>query len=151
MCGIVGLVPGSFPEYASDFISAAHRAIAHRGPDDHGMWLDPEAGVGLGHRRLSIIDLSPAGHQPMHSAPGRYVIAFNGEIYNYLEIREELAAAGSAPASRGHYDTQVVLAAFERWGVPRSLEKLVGMFAIALWDRSERALVLARDRVRGKA
>jgi len=121
-------------------------AIAHRGPDDAGVWTDPDAGIALGHRRLSIIDLSPAGHQPMASHGGRYVLAYNGEIYNHAEVREELERAGAAPAWRGHSDTETLLCAIERWGVEATLNRVVGMFAIALWDKRERALYLARDR-----
>jgi asparagine synthase (glutamine-hydrolysing) len=122
-------------------------AIAHRGPDDCGVWTDPAAGVALAHRRLSIIDLSPAGHQPMLSEHGRWVITFNGEIYNYAEIRRELERSGLAPRWRGHCDTEVLLAAIDAWGVRGALERSVGMFAFAAWDRNERTLVLARDRL----
>lgn len=122
-------------------------AIAHRGPDDSGAWFDAEVGVALGHRRLSIIDLSPAGHQPMASPSGRYVTIYNGEIYNHANLRAELDAAGSSSAWRGFSDTEVVLAAFERWGVAGTLERLNGMFALAVWDRQMRTLILARDRL----
>lgn len=118
-------------------------AIAHRGPDDSGVWLDADAGIGLSHRRLSILDLSPAGHQPMASASGRYVIAFNGEIYNHLGLRRQL----DDPAWRGHSDTETLLAGFESWGIEQTLQRAVGMFAIALWDRETRTLTLARDRL----
>ena len=121
--------------------------IQNRGPDDAGAWADTQAGIALGHRRLSIIDLSPMGHQPMHSASGRYVLAFNGEIYNQLALRSELEASGSAPAWRGHSDTETLLAGFAAWGVAATLRRAVGMFAIALWDRAERHLTLARDRL----
>lgn len=127
------------------------RTIAHRGPDDSGLWVDEAAGVALGHRRLSILDLSPAGHQPMVSASGRYVIAFNGEIYNHLELRADLektnAGGTAAMAWRGHSDTETLLAAIEAWGITATLKKCVGMFAFALWDCSERTLNLARDRM----
>lgn len=118
-------------------------AIAHRGPDDTGVWSDQSAGLGLAHRRLSILDLSPAGHQPMFSASGRYVIAFNGEIYNHLELRAELPAL----PWRGHADTETLLAAIDAWGLKSTLEKSVGMFAFALWDRETCALSLACDRL----
>ena len=120
--------------------------LLHRGPDDAGSWLDTEAGIALGHRRLSIIDPSPAGHQPMASLSGRYVLAFNGEIYNHLEIRRQLDSTGHL-SWRGHSDTESLLAAIECWGVERTLKASVGMFALALWDRQERTLILARDRM----
>lgn len=121
--------------------------IVHRGPDDSGRWIDADAGIALGHRRLSIIDLSPQGHQPMHSASGRYVVVFNGEIYNFEALRNELERSGASPRWRGHSDTEVLLAAVEAWGVEATLRRLVGMFAIALWDRQDRTLTLARDRL----
>ncbi len=120
--------------------------IERRGPDDAGAWADSGQGIALGHRRLSVVDLSPAGHQPMHSASGRFVIAFNGEIYNHLELRAALEDAKGAPAWRGHSDTETLLAACEHWGFEATLARTVGMFAIALWDRHDRRLYLARDR-----
>ena len=117
-------------------------ALHLRGPDDLGTWADAEAGVAFGHRRLAILDLSPAGHQPMMSSTGRYVIAFNGEIYNHLELRKELPEV----AWRGHSDTETLLAGVEVWGLEATLQRCVGMFAIALWDSQERTLQLARDR-----
>lgn len=121
-------------------------AITHRGPDDAGAWADAAGSVALGHRRLSIIDLSPAGHQPMVSASGRFLIVFNGEIYNHVQLRVELEALGAAPAWRGHSDTETLLASFELWGVEQTLERTVGMFSLGLWDRQEGTLHLARDR-----
>ena len=118
-------------------------AIVHRGPDDNGIWVDANAGIGLSHRRLSILDLSPAGHQPMVSDSGRYVIAFNGEIYNHLDLRWQLGDR----VWRGHSDTETLLAGFELWGVEQTLQRAVGMFAIALWDCNTRTLILARDRM----
>jgi asparagine synthase (glutamine-hydrolysing) len=136
---------------------AMAEAIRHRGPDDGGVWLDEVAGIALSHRRLSILDLSPAGHQPMVSPSGRYVIAFNGEIYNHLELRRDLENVPSPqPLSqgarghiswRGHSDTETLLACFEAWGIEKTLTSAVGMFAIALWDRETRTLTLARDRM----
>ena len=119
------------------------RTLAHRGPDDEGMWYDLPAGIGLGHRRLAVVDLSPAGHQPMCSSTGRYVIVFNGEIYNFRDLRKELESA--VVPFRGHSDTEVMLACFERWGIETSLARFNGMFAFAVWDREERKLCLARD------
>lgn len=122
--------------------------LAHRGPDDEGIWIDGDAQIALGHRRLSIVDLSPAGHQPMHSADGRFVLSFNGEIYNFEELRAEIEDAGQVPEGgwRGHSDTEVLLHAIAAWGLERALTKSVGMFALALWDRRERRLFLVRDR-----
>jgi asparagine synthase (glutamine-hydrolysing) len=120
--------------------------LAHRGPDDHGVWVDPARGIALAHRRLSILDLSPAGHQPMLSASGRWVIVFNGEIYNHLDLRRELTETGLAPAWRGHSDTETLLAGFDAWGIEPTLRKTIGMLALAVWDRRRLTLTLARDR-----
>ncbi len=150
MCGIAGFVDskGRTDRHGLESIAARMAdALAHRGPDDHGVWADPEAGVALGHRRLSILDLSSAGHQPMLSPAGRFVISYNGEIYNCEEIRQELRQANPSLGFRGHSDTEVMLAAFEQWGVEQSLGRMNGMFAFALWDRDERTLLLARDRL----
>lgn len=148
MCGIAGF--WSIREGdVNDLSSIAARmvdAISHRGPDDSDQWVDSRGAVALGHCRLSIVDLSAAGHQPMHSASGRFVLAFNGEIYNHQELRRTIEAAGAAPAWRGHSDTETLLAAIERWGLETSLRMSVGMFALALWDIHERRLYLARDR-----
>jgi asparagine synthase (glutamine-hydrolysing) len=126
-------------------------AIEHRGPDDAGSWSDVDSGIGIVHRRLSILDLSSAGHQPMVSVSGRFVIAFNGEIYNHLDLREELERVGAGSTAvgkwRGHSDTETLLAGIERWGVKLALKKAVGMFAFALWDREANRLFLARDRI----
>jgi asparagine synthase (glutamine-hydrolysing) len=126
--------------------------IAHRGPDDAGVWVDERAGIALAHRRLSILDLSPAGHQPMQSASGRFVLVFNGEIYNHLAMRRELEgvdcrASLAMTRWRGHSDTETLLAGFEAWGIEETLKKTVGMFAIALWDKAECRLTLVRDRL----
>jgi asparagine synthase (glutamine-hydrolysing) len=146
MCGITGYL-------TFDNLTEAHEAVlnrmsgqlAPRGPDSHGWWADAETGVGFGHRRLAIVDLSSAGHQPMHSASGRFVTTFNGEIYNFGALRQELEGTGCR--FRGHSDTEVMLAAFEAYGVPAAVKRMVGMFAFGLWDRQERALYLCRDRM----
>lgn len=145
MCGITGywsLGAGVHP----DTIRRMTDRIAHRGPDADGVWLDERAGLALGHRRLSILDLSPAGAQPMISADGRLVLVYNGEIYNHRALRAEVEAAGWSTGWRGHSDTETLLAALQLWGVAATLTRLNGMFAFALWDRSTRCLTLARDR-----
>jgi asparagine synthase (glutamine-hydrolysing) len=142
MCGIVGMMSYRGTEY-SRIVSEMAERIRYRGPDNSGVWGDSNYGLAIGHVRLSILDLSPAGHQPMESASGRYVIVFNGEIYNHLELRGQLAGL----SWRGHSDTETLLAAFETWGVEKTLQTTAGMFALALWDRVERCLILARDRI----
>ncbi len=151
MCGLTGFwQAGAFSADAARAVAEKMAAsIAHRGPDDVGVWVDENAGVALAHCRLSILDLSTAGHQPMVSRSGRYVLAFNGEIYNHLALRtelEQLAKEGQV-TWRGHSDTEVLLAGFEVWGIEATLKKTVGMFALALWDRKDRVLTLARDRM----
>lgn len=150
MCGLSGFLQEGVRN--DDWCARLHsmaQTMRHRGPDDDGLWYDAAAGVGLAHRRLSIVDLSPAGHQPMHSPCGRFVIAFNGEIYNHQEIRKHLdmQSQHTPIAWRGHSDTEVILAAICHWGIEEALAQFNGMFAFALWDRQERALVLARDRL----
>lgn len=134
-------------EEARRVLSDMVRSVCHRGPDDEGLWLDERSGIALGHRRLAVIDLSPQGRQPMHSQDGRYVISFNGEIYNFRDMRLELEREGKAPPWRGRSDTEVLLAAISRWGLKDALQRSVGMFAMALYDRAERKLWLARDRM----
>lgn len=150
MCGVAGFLDLA-ADRPADALAAVAGAMAdtlrHRGPDDGGTWADPAAGLALGFRRLSVIDLSAAGHQPMASATGRYVLVFNGEVYNFAALRAELRAAGRAPAFRGGSDTEVVLAAFEAWGVGAAVRRFVGMFGLAVWDRRDRTLTLARDRL----
>ena len=147
MCGIAGfLSPGLSSDAATSRLEAMAGVIAHRGPDGSGAWFDAATGLGLAHRRLAIIDLSPAGAQPMVSASERFVTVYNGEIYNFEEIRRDLTSIGRAPDWRGHSDTEVMLAAFEAWGVRETLPRLNGMFALAVWDRQSRTLTLARDR-----
>ena len=123
------------------------QSIRNRGPDHSGIWFDREARVAFAHNRLAIIDVSPAGNQPMHSHGGRFVITFNGEIYNHLEVRERLQSEGRAPEWTGHSDTETLLAAIEAWGIEAALERSVGMFALGLWDKRDRTLILARDRL----
>ncbi len=148
MCGIAGFFdPKKRISDPAGALGLMTDAIFHRGPDDSGEWFDPAAGVALGHRRLSILDLSPAGHQPMSSPSGRYVIAFNGEIYNFHRIRQEIEKVEGNHPWRGHSDTEVMLAAFETWGVEDAVRRFTGMFAIALWDREARCLHLMRDRI----
>lgn len=148
MCGIAGILDlrrASGKETLLEGVRAMAQALRHRGPDASGEWIDETVGLALGHRRLSIIDLSQAGAQPMVSRSGRFVIAYNGEVYNFLQLRAELAQAGAL--FRGDSDTEVLLAAFEAWGVEEAVCRCAGMFAFALWDRQEQALYLVRDRM----
>ncbi len=148
MCGIAGCLETARHLPAPSLLSLARTMaypLAHRGPDDAGVWADPEAGIALGHRRLSIVDLSPLGHQPMVSADGRFVVVFNGEIYDHQATRRTLEARGHV--FRGRSDTEVLLAAASAWGVERAVTLFNGMFAFALWDRAERKLHLVRDRL----
>lgn len=145
MCGIAGILTSNFID--ADCLSRMTNVLVHRGPNDYGSWYNSDTGIGLAHRRLSIVDLSPAGHQPMHTASGRYVMAFNGEIYNHSKLRTELEHAGQAPTWRGHSDTETLLASFEAWGIEATLQRCIGMFAIALWDKQTQTLTLARDRL----
>ena len=146
MCGIVGLISGrsGTPELVERLIDT----LTHRGPDDRGTWIDAEARVGFGHRRLAIVDLSPQGHQPMTSADGRWVITYNGEIYNHRELRTRLDATNLTPEGgwRGHSDTETLVQAIAGWGLETALDRAVGMFAFGLWDRADRKLYLVRDR-----
>ncbi len=147
MCGFVGLLnPAGIAcqRSASALIAGMRDRLIHRGPDDAGSWIDIQAGIALGSRRLSIVDLSPAGHQPMLSADGRFVLALNGEIYNAADIRAEL---GTAIVWRGHSDTEVLAEAIALWGLEAALTRANGMFALAVWDRRECTLSLARDRI----
>jgi asparagine synthase (glutamine-hydrolysing) len=146
MCGIAGyLRPEANREKGAEIVKGMTRTIVHRGPDDGGVWIDERGRVALGNRRLAIVDLSPEGHQPMESADGRYVITYNGEVYNFEELRRELERLGDG--FRGHSDTEVILAAVTRWGLEASLKKFIGMFALALWDRRDERLHMARDRI----
>lgn len=146
MCGIIGAIQdGLKSEQWEGLLQSMSDCLAHRGPDDAGIWCDAAVGVGLGHRRLSIVDLSPLGHQPMVSPSGRYYITYNGEVYNFHELREELKSLGHS--FRGNSDTEVILAAIEQWGLMGAVNRFIGMFAFALWDRKERVLHLVRDRL----
>ena len=150
MCGFAGFIQNNVgQESMSSMMDGMLKSIRHRGPDDGGIWIDEQHGVALGHRRLSILDLSPAGHQPMESACGRFILVFNGEIYNHLDIRRLLEKSNLLPIRgwRGHSDTETLLACFSVWGVEKTLKLTVGMFALALWDKFEQSLTLARDRV----
>ena len=150
MCGIVGFVDTRNNNFRlKEILSKMTEPLAHRGPDDSGMWIDLLSGVALGHRRLSIIDLSEEGRQPMVSSDSRYVIIFNGEIYNFREIRCEIEKGEDKinPQWRGHSDTEVMLAAISAWGLEEALHRFNGMFAFALWDKKNRVLHLARDRM----
>jgi asparagine synthase (glutamine-hydrolysing) len=148
MCGIAGLfrTGGGEENELRAIAKAMTDALAYRGPDGDGYWTNASTGIAFGHRRLSILDLSQAGSQPMHSDCGRLTVTFNGEIYNHLDIRSELEAAGAAPNWRGHSDTETLLCAIRHWGVEAALQRLAGMFALALWDAKEQTLTLARDR-----
>ncbi|KVV53360.1 asparagine synthetase B [Burkholderia ubonensis] len=149
MCGIDGFLNSAAfdEETARATLARMTASLAHRGPDAQGTWLDAQAGIALGHRRLAIVDLSVHGRQPMASVCGRFVLVFNGEIYNHRALRAELERTGRAPAWRGHSDTEVLLAAIAAWGVEAALRRATGMFAIALWNRESRVLTLARDRI----
>jgi len=144
MCGIVGIA-NSQTSVSLDVIRKMTDQLSHRGPDDEGIWQNRTGQVALGHRRLAILDLSPLGHQPMSSPSGRYTIAYNGEVYNFRELAATLGGCGHTFRSRS--DTEVLLAAFEQWGLVAALEKLNGMFAFALWDNQEHCLYLVRDRM----
>lgn len=150
MCGITGFwdtLHRTEREQMLATLTQMSNTLVHRGPDGDGAWCDANTGIGFAHRRLAIVDLSEHGAQPMHSASGRYVISYNGEIYNHLEIKDQLTAANAAPNWRGHSDTEIILAAFEAWGIEAALQKFVGMFAIALWDLQDKRLYLIRDRM----
>jgi len=148
VCGLAGFIDlnqSSAPDDMRRVAASMAAALHHRGPDDQGTWVDEAAGIALAHTRLSVVDLSPAGHQPMVSADGRLVIIYNGEVYETDSLRRELEAAGVI--LRGHSDTEVILESCARWGVAATLNRLVGMFAFALWDRRDRVLCLVRDRL----
>ena len=145
MCGLAGMLSSSPKDYISGQVAKMTSFLHHRGPNDEGLWSDDN--VCLGQRRLSIIDLSEAGAQPMQSECGRYVLVYNGEIYNHFNIRKKLEIEGVAPNWRGHSDTETVLAAIKAWGIDNTLNVSNGMFALALWDKKTKCLILARDRI----
>jgi asparagine synthase (glutamine-hydrolysing) len=148
VCGIAGFLrsgSGGSGDQDADLVRRMADALHHRGPDDSGVWVDDAAGLAFGHRRLSIIDLSPLGHQPMVSRSGRTVLIYNGEVYNHRELRAELEGAGVE--FRSESDTEVILEACEKWGVDVTTSRLIGMFAFAVWDRSDQTLTLVRDRL----
>ena len=145
MCGLLGFLNAQLNhDDATHVLENMAQKLVHRGPDAQGVWFDEQDQIGLGHRRLSILDISPAGHQPMISSTGRYVIAFNGEIYNHLELRKLI---GGANDWRGHSDTETLLAGFDIWGIQATIERATGMFAFAVWDKEDRVLTLGRDRL----
>ena len=165
MCGFAGFVDKDrqIPSHVlKQTVTKMAGTLCHRGPDDGGFWVDTSSGVALGFRRLAIIDLTPSGHQPMIAHNGRFVIAFNGEIYNHKDIKRELESLNGVPTNalgesdksnarpiiwKGHSDTEIMLEAIGIWGVEAALRKFTGMFAFALWDREKRELTLARDRM----
>jgi asparagine synthase (glutamine-hydrolysing) len=150
MCGLTGYFGAETFFAVEDARSVLKRmadTIVSRGPDDFGCWHDDSAGVALAHRRLSILDLSPAGHQPMQSVCGRYILVFNGEIYNHQNLRAELEKSSLVSRWRGHSDTETILAGFVAWGIQATVERCIGMFAFAIWDRENRTLTLGRDRL----
>jgi asparagine synthase (glutamine-hydrolysing) len=149
MCGLTGFMTRSGLTQAAgtQLLATMADAITHRGPDDFGAWVDEQAGVGFAHRRLAILDLSAAGHQPMRSPSGRYMLAFNGEIYNHLELRDRVCEQIGQIQWRGHSDTETLLTCIEAWGLDATLQLCIGMFAIAVWDHAEQRLSLARDRL----
>lgn len=146
MCGVTGYLAPPWQTYPRETLRKMTDAIANRGPDDVGYWVDPAQGIHLGHRRLAIVDLTAAGHQPMFSPSGRFVMVYNGEIYNPLDLRREIAA-GKTIDWKGHSDTEILLAGFEAWGIKETIERAIGMFALAVWDRETRTVSLIRDRV----
>ena len=150
MCGLVGFLYNKDMEdstVSSQLISMTS-SLSHRGPDDHGFWTNQELKIAIGHRRLSVLDLSSAGHQPMHSSSGRYIIAFNGEIYNHLNLRERLdIESDNSIKWVGHSDTETLLSCFEAWGIEATLKEISGMFAIALYDNQHNCFYLIRDRM----
>lgn len=147
MCGLAGILREKSNSSIYSRLNRMAQTLVHRGPDHSGIWVDEESRIGLAHTRLSILDLSSNGNQPMHSSSNRYVIIFSGEIYNHHEIRSQLKSSGHIYNWRSTSDTEVLLASIEVWGLEATLARIVGMFAIALWDRTTARLTLARDRI----
>ena len=146
MCGICGFYSQSLSTF-NNVIESMNLAISHRGPNSSGFFYDKNSGITLGHQRLAIMDLSSAGHQPMKSNSGRFVLTYNGEIYNHLEIRREIDKMKTNIEWQSSTDTETLLESIELWGIQKTLEKIVGMFAFGLWDKKNRCLILARDRM----
>src|ERR1700738_3065421 len=148
MCGIAGLLRagGGDDSALAGYAKRMADSLRHRGPDAGGVWTNAAAGVALGHRRLSILDLSEAGAQPMRSECGRFTVTFNGEIYNHLELRAELETCGAIPNWRGHSDPETLLYAIRQWGVAAASQRFIGMFAFALWDERQQTISFCRDR-----
>ena len=144
MCGICGYYSTSVFGFKNS-IHMMNDTLINRGPDDFGIWQDYENGISLGHRRLSVLDLSNAGHQPMKSFTGRYMMVFNGEIYNHLSLRDEIEKSLGFKNWKGSSDTETLISMFDFWGIDLTLQKLNGMFAIAVWDKDEKTLTLVRD------
>src|SRR2546423_3141133 len=147
MCGLTGGWSRVRFRELEEAIRGMTDRLTHRGPDDSGYWSDSDAGIVLGHRRLAIVDLTAEGHQPMISPSGRYVLVYNGEIYDHAKLRQSLELRAAPPRWRGHSDTETLLAAIDSWGLRGALERSTGMFALALWDRHDRTLSFARDRM----
>ena len=143
MCGFVGVMSRNKTMLSKNMITSMTDSIRHRGPDDSGFWSNETTGISLGHRRLSILDLSATGHQPMHSPSNRYVLVFNGEIYNHLEIRAQLYKHTWI----GKSDTETLLIAVEKWGIHKAIRLCIGMFSFAIWDNNKEELILGRDRM----
>ncbi|MDY7001361.1 MAG: asparagine synthase (glutamine-hydrolyzing), partial [Thermodesulfobacteriota bacterium] len=150
MCGITGFWGPQKPaDFFQQVLGGMAETLKHRGPDDFGLWFDEASGLGLAHRRLAVVDLSPAGAQPMRSGDGKLCVVFNGEVYNAGNLRRDLDAQGQTPQGewRGHSDTEVLLAAIQAWGLEEALSRFIGMFAFALWDKEKKELALVRDRL----
>ena len=149
MCGIIGFLGGDFTndQLSNAILEEMSGQLVKRGPDSGGIWLDSSSKIALGHRRLAVVDLSPAGYQPMTSSSNRYVMTYNGEIYNSNEIRNELIKSQVTLNWQGHSDTETLLAGFDAWGIRETISRVTGMFAIAVWDKELEHLPLIRDRL----